>query len=101
MITGLNQFSVFFRVAVLHRYYLLYVQSEDLDPGLISAWTLVQSDQSSLCTQWLTKGRSFFMLTVKTDQNELMSRLIRVVGFLMSWLIFSNNNYSETCVKPV
>ena len=64
---------------------------------LRSAWTCAQSDQSSLCAQWVAKNQSFFMRTAKTDQTVRMSRLIRVFagctyhffGFVMRWLKWS------------
>ena len=62
---------------------------------LRSAWTSAQSDQSSLCAQWVAKNPSFLRADSKDfDQTGRMPRLIWVfigrtchfVGFVMRWL---------------
>ena len=62
---------------------------------LRSAWASVQSDQSSLCAQWVAKDLNFFHADSKdSDQTGRMPRLIGVfagctchfVGFVMRWL---------------
>ena len=66
---------------------------------LRSAWASAQSDQSSLCTQWVAKDPSFLHADSKdSDQTGRMPRLIWVfagrtchfVGFVMRRL-----NYKE------
>ena len=44
-----------------------------------SAWASAQSDQSSLCAQWVTKDLSFLHADSEdSDQTGRMPRLIRV-----------------------
>ena len=63
---------------------------------LRSAWASPQSDQSSLCAQWLAKDASFLHADSEdSDQTGRMPRLTRVfagltchfVGFVTRWLI--------------
>ena len=60
-----------------------------------SDWASAQSDQSSLCAQWVAKDPNFLHVDSEdSDQTERMPRLIRVfarctchfVGFVMRWL---------------
>ena len=64
---------------------------------LRSAWASAQSNQSSLCAQWVAKDRSFRHADSEdSDQTGRMPRLIWVfagrtchfVGFVMRWLIY-------------
>ena len=66
---------------------------------LISAWASVQSDQSSLCAQWVTQDKSFLRADSEdSDQTGWMPRLIWVfagrtchfVGFVMRRLKWQN-----------
>ena len=59
------------------------------------AWASTQSDQSSLCTQWVAKDPGFLQADSEdSDQTGRMPRLIWVfagrtchfVGFVMRWL---------------
>ena len=63
---------------------------------LRSAWASAQSDQSSLCAQWVAKDPSFLHADSEaSDQTGRMPRLIwffaghtcHFVGFVMRWLI--------------
>ena len=68
-------------------------QQNDCAPSedLRSAWTSTQSDQSSLCTQWVAKDQSFLHADSKdSDQTGRMPRLIWVfTGRTVILLVFS------------
>ena len=76
---------------------------------LRSAWASAQSDQSSLCAQWIAKDpRGLHADSEDYDQTGRMTRLIWVfagrtghfVGFVMSRLIYTclvNCMYNCTC----
>ena len=48
-------------------------QNECMQKRIRSAWASNQSDQSSQCTQWVTKDPTF--MHAENDQNELMPKL--------------------------
>ena len=66
---------------------------------LRSAWASTQSDQSSLCAQWVAKDPRFLYADSEdSDQTGRMPRLIfagrtcHFVGFVMWWLICANGS---------
>ena len=76
--------------------------------GLKTVWTSAQSDQSSLCTQWVSKDPWFLHWDSEdSDQTKQMPRLIGVfagrlshfVGFVMLWLIsvWNSNSLARFC----
>ena len=58
---------------------------------LRSAWASAQSDQSSLCAQWVAKGPSFLHAdSDNSDQTGRMPRLVRVfAGRTLTLLVLS------------
>ena len=75
---------------------------------LRSAWASAQSDQSSLCAQWVAKDPNFLYAERKdSDQNGRMPRLIWVfagrtchfVGFVMRRLNYVVLNFWETILS--
>ena len=94
--------SLFF---ALNMSYLMTKPTEWLcaQQGLRSACVAAQSDQSSLCAQWVAKDPCFLHADNEdSDQTGWMPRLNWVfagctchfVGFVMSWL-----NYGDLCTK--
>ena len=53
---------------------------------LRSAWASAQSDQSSLCAQWVAKDPSF--LYADSEDSDQTGRTGHFVGFVMSQLIY-------------
>ena len=74
-----------------------------------SAWASTQSDQSSLCAQWVAEDSMFLYVDSEdSDQTGRMPRLIWVftgrkghfVGFVMRWLNYYHTRLTMHYVRP-